>query len=360
MHRRAPVKSSALYFRMPSLCFLSPIPFHTSTHSAAPTSTSSRPHPPPSHSPLPSPPLPAPTTLPRLPTTASVPPLNVVITGGSRGIGFALAADFLSRGDSVVICARTSADVSSALAALNSRSPPPARAFGIAADVSDAASVASLSAYAARVLGRVDCWVNNAGQSGGRARLVDLGPEEIVGVVGTNLIGGLLCCREAEALMRTSGGHVFCMDGLGSSGSSTARYVPYGATKRPVEQMVAGLAKEMKDGRVKFHVLSPGMVLTDLLLAGNATDMSSLKFFNFLAEEPETVAANLVPRIREVVMENKSGSKYVKFLTLPRAFAQIAAGVLFGYRANRYFDKDGNRVDRDEVEYDVNGVRRPW
>lgn len=160
--------------------------------------------------------------------------------------------------------------------------------------------------------------------------------------------------------MRADGGHVFCMDGLGSSGSSTARYVPYGATKRPVEQMVSGLSKEMREERVKFHVLSPGMVLTDLLLAGNAADKSALKFFNFLAEEPETVAADLVPRMRQIVVENKSASRYVKFLTLPRAFLQIAAGFLFGYRANRYFDKDGNRVNRDKGEYNANGARKSW
>jgi chlorophyll(ide) b reductase len=290
--------------------------------------------------------------------------LGVVVTGGSKGVGFALAAAFLASGDSVVICSRDSVPggLSTAVDALNAGTGPSGgRAYGVAADVASPTDVERL-AVRARVLlgGRIDCWINNAAQVGKRGNLVDLDPEDIVGVVSTNLLGALLCCREAEKAMRDSGGHVFTVDGAGSGGNATATYVAYGSTKRAVPQMVASLAKELKSGNVRFHVLSPGMVLTDLLLAGNAGDASTLRFFNFLAEEPETVARNLVPRVRAVVLRNSPKSEYVKFLTLPRAFALVAGGFLFGLRANRYFDRNGERVDKLSGNFNENGVRKPW
>lgn len=297
-------------------------------------------------------------------------PLGIVITGGSKGVGFALAAEFLSAGDNVVICSRDVipgrlASAVEALNALAARSAqeerPSGKAFGVTADVAVPADVEALASSARAFLGgRIDCWINNAGQVGSRGRIVDLAAEDIVGVVSTNLLGTLLCCRQAEQVMRESGGHVFCMDGAGSGGNATATYVAYGSTKRAIPQMVASLTKELGSGKVRFHVLSPGMVLTDLLLSGNANDKASLRFFNFLAEEPETVASNLAPRIRNVVLLNGRGSEYVKFLTLPRAFAQIAGGFVFGIRANRYFDKDGKRVGSSAELYNENGVRKQY
>lgn len=270
----------------------------------------------------------------------------------------------MSAGDNVVICSRDSptGQLSAAVDALNKRfGSAGGRAFGVAADVARPADVEALAASAREHLGgRIDCWINNAAQVGSRGRLVDLSAEDVVGVVTTNLLGSLLCCREAAKTMRDTGGHVFTMDGAGSGGNATATYVAYGSTKRAVPQMVASLDKELKSGNVRFHVLSPGMVLTDLLLSGNTADASTLRFFNFLAEEPETVAQKLAPRIREVVLRNGPRSEYVKFLTLPRAFLQIAGGFLLGVRANRYFNKDGERVDKLKRDYNDNKVRKQW
>jgi chlorophyll(ide) b reductase len=291
-------------------------------------------------------------------------PLGVVITGGSKGVGFALASAFLAHGDNVVICSRDRPPgcLREAVDALDRQAGGSGlRVHGICADVSIPGDVERLAAYASRVLGgRVDCWINNAGQAGTRGGLVDLPAEDIVGVVGTNLLGSLLCCREAEKIMRDAGGHVFTMDGAGSGGNATASYVAYGSTKRAVPQFVASLSKELAASKVRFHVLSPGMVLTDLLMAGNAADKSTLRFFNFLAEEPGTVARNLVPRVRALVLANRQRSAYVKYLTLPRALLQIAGGFLFGFRANRYFDEHGDRVDKDSASFNQNGVRKLW
>lgn len=287
--------------------------------------------------------------------------LGVVITGGSRGVGFALAADFLRAGDKVVVCSRASegSPLEAAVSALKKLGD--GRIYHTCCDVSVPGDVEKLGDFATKSLnGKVDCWINNAGQVGTRGSLVDLPTDDVVGVVGTNLLGALLCCRVAHQVMKERGGHVFTMDGAGSGGNATATYAAYGATKRAIPQMVSSLSKELGESRVRFHTLSPGMVLTDLLLSGNENDTTSLQFFNYLAEEPETVAEALVPRIRSVVLNNRKGSQYIKFLSLPRAFVQIAAGFLLGFRKNRYFNTEGERVDKGKGRFKDNGVRELW
>ncbi len=75
----------------------------------------------------------------------------------------------------------------------------------------------------------------------------------------------------------------------------------------------------------------------DLLLDG-ATDANK-QVFNILCEQPETVAAYLVPRVRTIVARG-NGGQYVKYLTLPRALARFMTAPL---RANRYFDRQGEQ-----------------
>jgi chlorophyll(ide) b reductase len=280
------------------------------------------------------------------------------VTGGTKGVGFALAAAFLASGDRVVIASRDQERVQAALHALGNAE---GRVFGLATDVSKPEDMRRLGAFAKDSLeGRVDVWINNAGQVGTRKNLVDLDAEDVRAVVSTNLLGALLGCREAEQVMRETGGHCFTMDGAGAGGNPTAGYAAYGATKRAVPQMVASISQELKDSAVRFHVLSPGMVLTDLLMSGNA-DVQSRRFFNYLAEEPDTVASNLVPRIRALALgAGDKRNTYIRFLTLPRAFLQIASGFLLGVRKNRYFDETtGQRVDKSGC-FNENGVRDRW
>jgi NAD(P)-dependent dehydrogenase (short-subunit alcohol dehydrogenase family) len=138
--------------------------------------------------------------------------------------------------------------------------------------------------------------------------------------------------------MRDAGGHVLTMEGAGPGGNATASYVACGPTKRAVPQFVASPSRELAARKVRFHVLSPGTVLPDLLMAGNAADKSTSRSFSILAEASGTVACNLVPRVRALVLANRQRSACVKYLTLPRAILPIAGGFPLEFRANRYFD----------------------
>lgn len=244
--------------------------------------------------------------------------LRVVITGGSKGLGFALACAHVRAGDSVVICGRDESAVHHAVSRLRMLVPGAStRAFGTRCDVAKADDVAALFAFAREHMSGVDVLINNAGISSPEYKaLADTPVLDIGAIVATNLTGTLLCAREAIRAMagQLGGGHIFNVDGAGSRGTGTPRYAVYGATKAALPQLMGSLASETADTGIGIHTLSPGMVITDLLMgrgrgrgtgstsSGSRTrhDKGTLRVFNILAEKPETAAAWLVPRARAI------------------------------------------------------------
>lgn len=272
--------------------------------------------------------------------------LNVVITGGGRGIGKAIAREFLRSGDRVFITSRTTSGVQKVAADMRAEVSPDVVVEGIDCDVSNPARVARLASYAKSKLGRIDVWINNAGYSGSFQTFLDSSPEQLQQVVSTNMTGTLLCTRAALQVMQkqSSGGHIFNMDGAGADGMPTPQYAAYGATKAGIAHLMGSLKAESKVKTVGVHTLSPGMVLTDLLLEGATPENKQI--FNILCEQPETVAAYLVPRVRTVVAR-KSLSTYIKYLTIPRALAKFLTAPT---KANKYFNKQGEVVYLSERE----------
>ncbi|XP_024517346.1 chlorophyll(ide) b reductase NOL, chloroplastic-like [Selaginella moellendorffii] len=271
---------------------------------------------------------------------ACTPPYKVLITGSSKGIGMALAEEFLRSGDNVMICSRREEHVNAALQSLSSEFGSQ-RSWGKACDVRDPKSIREMVEFARDTFGKVDIWINNAGSNGYTYKpLVETSDEVILEIVETNLIGVMLCCREAIKLMRDQGseGHIFNMDGAGADGRPTPRFAAYGATKRSITQFTKTLQAELSMQGVKnvfVHNLSPGMVTTDLLMSG--TDTKQAKFFiNALAEPPAVAAAFLVPRIRSVVAEKNPKSTYIRFLTGVKAYSQILKRILFKSRKDRF------------------------
>ena len=102
---------------------------------------------------------------------------------------------------------------------------------------------------------------------------------------------------------------------------------------------------------IGVHNLSPGMVLTDLLLK-DSTPIAR-RFFNTLAEEPETVAADLAPRILSIQGTGQS----IECLSPPSAFVKVALGFPQIIAGGRFFDKEGNRVQVNGNRYQENGVK---
>lgn len=196
-------------------------------------------------------------------------------------------------------------------------------------------------------MGSVDIWINNAGTNGySFAYILDQDDKNLASVVDTNVLGVIYGSKQAIRVMASqkSPGHIFNMDGAGADGGATPRFAAYGATKRSLEQFNKSLRAELsilKINNIVVHSLSPGMVTTDLLMAGADTFVSKF-FINCLAETPETVAEYLVPRIRQSSSGSRTflpslfGGEYIRYLTPWKAYGQIAMRILTGRRKDRF------------------------
>ncbi|KVH97556.1 Glucose/ribitol dehydrogenase, partial [Cynara cardunculus var. scolymus] len=298
-----------------------------------------------------------------------VPPFNVLITGSTKGIGYALAKEFLKAGDNVLICSRSAERVESALQTLRAELgvqhvwvprdtssvffiPMSYYCFlseavtynnsictlsfsiqGTKCDVRDGNDVKNLVQYAQDNLQYVDIWINNAGSNAYSYKpLAEASDEDLIEVVTTNTLGLMICCREAMKMMlnQPRGGHIFNIDGAGSDGRPTPRFAAYGATKRSVAEL------QMQEvSNVVVHNLSPGMVTTDLLMSGANTKQAKF-FINVLAEPADEVAEYLVPNIRSIPISGSTRPTYIRFLTGLKAYSQIFSRLAFGARRNRY------------------------
>ncbi|KAJ8538597.1 hypothetical protein K7X08_027818 [Anisodus acutangulus] len=273
-----------------------------------------------------------------------VPPYNVLITGGSKGIGYALAKEFLKGGDNVIICSRSDERVVSALDRLRVETGKQ-HVWGTKCDVREGEDVKSLVAFAKQKLKYIDIWINNAGSNAYSFKpLAEASDEDLIQVVTTNTLGLMICCREAINLMQNQprGGHIFNIDGAGSDGRPTPRFAAYGATKRSVVHLTKSLQAELEMQHVKnviVHNLSPGMVTTDLLMSGANTKQAKF-FINVLAEPADVVAEYLVPNIRSIPTNGSTKATYIRFLTGLKAYTQIFSRIAFGARRNRYFLED--------------------
>ncbi|KAK4481211.1 hypothetical protein RD792_012097 [Penstemon davidsonii] len=284
-------------------------------------------------------------------------PRNVVITGSTRGLGKALAREFLLSGDRVVITSRGSESVDMTIKELAENLEQVkiatgdscgthlrhAKVVGIPCDVSKPDEVENLANFAVKELGSIDIWVNNAGTNKGFRPLLEFSDDDIQQIVSTNLIGSILCTREAIHIMGTqrNGGHIFNMDGAGSGGSSTPLTAVYGSTKCGLRQLQSSLLKESRRTKVGVHTASPGMVLTDLLLSGSS--VQNKQMFNIICELPETVARTLVPRMRVV----KGSGKAINYLTPPRILLALVTAWL---RRGRWFDDKGRALYAAEAD----------
>ena len=154
--------------------------------------------------------------------------------------------------------------------------------------------------FAVSKLAIIDCWINNAGTAGRLKRpLWELAPDDIDETCRTNLCGTIMLCAEVVSVMLRQpfegtepSFHIFNMGFSAPGVRSSPTAVPHRASKRAVALATGFLDAELKKARVSaigVHELSPGLVLTDLLLKD--AGIRERMLFNAVAETPETVAA---------------------------------------------------------------------
>lgn len=190
-----------------------------------------------------------------------------LITGGSRGIGYAVAEAYLREGAKVVICGRDQARLKEAAARLS----PLGEIQAILCDISDLDQVEAMVAQTIARFGRIDILINNAGISMTYGRVGDIDPRRWAYVIAVNLIGTFNCCHAViPHMLRQGKGKIFNLKGYGADFPSP-RVTAYGATKAAIVAFTRSLAREYRGTGVTANIFSPGMVKTDLILNGEAT-----------------------------------------------------------------------------------------
>lgn len=185
---------------------------------------------------------------------------TVVITGGSRGIGAAIARRFASEGASVVVAANEEAvhGVAEALRSIG------ANAAGFVLDVTDKAAVAALYDEAERQFGGVDISVQNAGVIT-IARIEDMTEAEWDKVMDVNTKGVFLCCQEAIARMRKHGRGGRLINTASGQARQGFVFTPhYAASKFGVVGITQSLAKEVAKEGITVNAFCPGIIDTDM------------------------------------------------------------------------------------------------
>ena len=243
---------------------------------------------------------------------------TIVITGSTRGIGYGLAEQFLMRGCSVVISGRTQEAVDQAVTKL-SQTYDPAKMLGYPCDVRQRDQIEKLWHSAQAKFGQIDIWINNAGIGTQPQNFWELPPDTQQAVVEVNTLGLMHGCSVAiQGMLAQGSGFIYNMAGLGSDGRRVNRILLYGTTKYALTYLTDGLARELKDSPVKIGALSPGMVITDLLMGdyeeGSAEWKHAKKIFNILADRVETVTPWLVDKM----LSNQKNGVWVRWLTTPK------------------------------------------
>ena len=185
----------------------------------------------------------------------------VIITGGARGIGQAIAMHCAREGARVGICARTAAEIDATVAELKKFSPD---AAGWTCDVSDEQQVEQFVRQAHAHFARIDCLINNAGVMTRPAPITELEVRKFDYAVAVNLRGTFLMCKAVVPIMeKQRGGSIVNMSSMVGRGAY-ANFVGYAASKWGVEGLTVTLAAELSSARIRVNSVEPGYVATKM------------------------------------------------------------------------------------------------
>jgi gluconate 5-dehydrogenase len=185
----------------------------------------------------------------------------VVVSGGTRGIGYALAAGFAERGARVIVTGRTTAASEEAARQLaaNTKAPP----LGLACDVVQPDQIKQLAERVLADFGHVDTLINCAGINR-RKPALEVTEDDYDYILNTNLKGAfLLSCELGQAMVERGSG---CQINVASLNTDRPlkNVLPYAMSKAAMAHMTRGLALEWGPRGVRVNAIAPGFILTDL------------------------------------------------------------------------------------------------
>lgn len=195
---------------------------------------------------------------------------TILITGAGRGIGAACAMHAAGRGYQV--CINYLADQGAAASVVDAINSGGGSAFAVQADIADEGQVERMFQSVDARFGRLDALVNNAGILSQQMRVEQMRADRIHRIMATNVVGAILCAREAVRRMSTAqggaGGAIVNVSSRAAVLGAANEYVDYAASKAALDALTIGLSKEVAHEGIRVNGVRPGLIQTDMHASG--------------------------------------------------------------------------------------------
>ncbi len=202
---------------------------------------------------------------------------HILITGGSRGIGRAVALMAGQRGWSVGV--NYAGNQKAALETVQAVQKAGGRGIAIQGDVAVEADVVAMFEASEKAFGKLDGLVNNAGIVAPTADLADMPLERLKRMFDTNVLGSVLCAREAARRMSIrrggKGGGIVNLSSVAAKLGSPNLFVDYATSKGAIDTLTIGLSKELGPEGIRVNAVRPGIIETDIHASAGEPDRAA-------------------------------------------------------------------------------------
>ena len=185
-----------------------------------------------------------------------------IVTGASRGIGFAVAKAYACEGARVAVCGSREETAQKAVQELQKLCPG-AQLLPVGVDVSDGEAIRTMVARVMERWGKIDILVNNAGVTGAKP-IFDMTDEDFESMIDINLTGPFKCTREVAKVMKQTGGCIINTSSLVGTYASRMQ-TAYVASKFGINGLTKACARELGPYGIRVNAVAPGVVQTDMV-----------------------------------------------------------------------------------------------
>ncbi|CAG0955202.1 MAG: SDR family oxidoreductase [Rhizobiaceae bacterium] len=199
---------------------------------------------------------------------------TLLVTGGSRGIGAAVARIAASRGWRVAV--NYAVNEAAATALVRSIGEAGGEAVAVKGDVGVEADVLRMFEAVDTAFGPLDALVNNAGVVDRKARVDEMDAARLERMFRANVVGSFLCAGQAVRRMSTRyggrGGVIVNVSSVAAVHGSPGEYVDYAASKGAIDSFTVGLAREVAEEGIRVNAVRPGLIGTEIHASGGQPD----------------------------------------------------------------------------------------